>query len=169
MGAVTGGTGMPPRHASAHELRHLPPFAHLSKQELRCLERLRTNIPVSATTVLAREGHPCLEFGIVIEGTALVTRQRARNRAPRVWTDLRRDRPRSCPPEPGHDRGLHCRDTGGHERSGVPLCVHDDACAARPRRSPDRSPSRDVAGSEFVRSRGPGVLPAHEVGYTLAS
>jgi CRP-like cAMP-binding protein len=65
---------MPPRHASAHELRQLPPFAHLSKQELRRLERLRTNIPVRPGKVLAREGRPCLEFGIVIEGTALVTR-----------------------------------------------------------------------------------------------
>jgi len=65
---------MPQRHASAHELRQLPPFAHLSTQELRCLERLRTNIPVSPGTVLARQGHVCLEVGIVIEGTALVTR-----------------------------------------------------------------------------------------------
>jgi CRP-like cAMP-binding protein len=63
-----------PRHAAAHELRQLPPFAHLSKQELRCLERLRANIPVPAGKVLAREGRPCLEFGIVVEGTARVTR-----------------------------------------------------------------------------------------------
>ena len=65
---------MPQRHASAHELRELPPFAHLSKQELRCLERLRTAIPMPPGKVLARQGHRCLEFGIVIEGTALVTR-----------------------------------------------------------------------------------------------
>jgi signal-transduction protein with cAMP-binding, CBS, and nucleotidyltransferase domain len=68
------GTEMPQRHASADELPQLPPFAHLSKQELRCLERLRTNIPVPPGKVLARQGHVCLEFGIVIEGTALVTR-----------------------------------------------------------------------------------------------
>jgi CRP-like cAMP-binding protein len=65
---------MPPRHASAPELRRLAPFAHLSKQELRRLERLCSNIPVPPGKVLARQGHPCLEFGIVIEGTALVTR-----------------------------------------------------------------------------------------------
>src|SRR4051812_3111366 len=65
---------MPPNHSAAHELRQLPPFAHLSKHELRRLDRLRTNIPVPPGKVLAREGHPCLEFGIVIEGTALVTR-----------------------------------------------------------------------------------------------
>ena len=65
---------MPQRHASAHELRQLPPFAHLSEQELRCLERLRTNISVRPGKVLARQGQPLLEFGIVIEGTALVTR-----------------------------------------------------------------------------------------------
>jgi CRP-like cAMP-binding protein len=65
---------MPQRHASAHELRQLPPFAHLSQQELRCLERFRTTMPVPPGKVLARQGHPCLEFGIVVEGTALVTR-----------------------------------------------------------------------------------------------
>jgi len=64
---------MPPRHASAPELRRLALFAHLSKQELRCLERLCSTIPVPPGKVLARQGHPCLEFGIVIEGTALVT------------------------------------------------------------------------------------------------
>lgn len=52
----------------------LPPFAHLSKQELRYLEQLGTTVPVLPGKVLAREGHPCREFGIVIEGTALVTR-----------------------------------------------------------------------------------------------
>jgi CRP/FNR family transcriptional regulator, cyclic AMP receptor protein len=62
MGAVTG-----------H--RRLPPFAHLSKQELRRLEPLLTDIPVPPGKVLAREGHPCLQFGIVIDGTALVTRE----------------------------------------------------------------------------------------------
>jgi len=65
---------MPQGHASAHELGQLPPFAHLSKQELRLLERLRTNISVPPGKVLARQGHPCLEFGIVVEGTARVTR-----------------------------------------------------------------------------------------------
>jgi CRP-like cAMP-binding protein len=65
---------MPPHQAAAQELRQLPPFAHLSKHELRRLDRLRTNIPVPPGKVLAREGHLCLEFGIVIEGTALVTR-----------------------------------------------------------------------------------------------
>jgi CRP-like cAMP-binding protein len=72
MGAVTEGTGKPPRHAP--ELRHLPPFAHLSQHELRRLDRFRTNIPVPPGKVLAREGHPCRVFGIVVEGTALVTR-----------------------------------------------------------------------------------------------
>jgi CRP-like cAMP-binding protein len=65
---------MPPHHAAAQELRQFPPFAHLSKHELRRLDRLRTNIPVRPGKVLARQGHPCLEFGIVVEGTALVTR-----------------------------------------------------------------------------------------------
>jgi CRP-like cAMP-binding protein len=65
---------MPQRHASAHELRQLPPFAHLSKQEVRLLDRLRTNIPVPPGAVLARQGHLCQEFGIVVEGTARVTR-----------------------------------------------------------------------------------------------
>jgi CRP-like cAMP-binding protein len=65
---------MPQRHASAHELRQLPPFAHLSEQELHRLERLRTNVSVRPGKVLARQGHPLLEFGVVVEGTALVTR-----------------------------------------------------------------------------------------------
>ncbi len=65
---------MPPCDATAHELRELVPFAHLSKKELRLLERLRANISVPPGTVLARQGHPCLEFGIVVEGTARVTR-----------------------------------------------------------------------------------------------
>ncbi len=64
---------MPPRRAPARELRRLPPFAHLSKRQLRCLERLRTNIPVPPGKVLARQGQVCLEFGIVLEGTARVT------------------------------------------------------------------------------------------------
>jgi CRP-like cAMP-binding protein len=65
---------MPQSNASAYELRHLPPFAHLSKQELRLLERLRANISARPGTVLARQGQLCLEFGIVVEGTARVTR-----------------------------------------------------------------------------------------------
>jgi potassium-dependent mechanosensitive channel len=52
----------------------LPLFAHLSEQELRCLDRLRTNISVRPGKVLARQGQLLLEFGIVIEGTAVVTR-----------------------------------------------------------------------------------------------
>ena len=43
-------------------------------RERRRLERLRTAFPVRAGTVLAREGRPCVEFGVVVEGTALVTR-----------------------------------------------------------------------------------------------
>jgi CRP-like cAMP-binding protein len=68
-----GGTEMSQRDASARELRQLEPFAHLSKQELGFLEGLRTNISVRTGTVLARQGHPCREFGIVVEGTARVT------------------------------------------------------------------------------------------------
>jgi CRP-like cAMP-binding protein len=67
-------TAMPQRHARADELRQLPPFAHLSKQELRCLERLLTNISVRPSKVLAWQGQLCLGFGVVVEGTALVTR-----------------------------------------------------------------------------------------------
>jgi signal-transduction protein with cAMP-binding, CBS, and nucleotidyltransferase domain len=81
MGQVTatadrpgGGTDMPHGHTSVGELGQLPPFAHLSMQELCRVERLRTNISVPRGKVLARQGHPCLEFGIVVEGTALVTR-----------------------------------------------------------------------------------------------
>ena len=37
---------MPQRHASAHELRQLPPFAHLSQQELRHVERLGYHVSV---------------------------------------------------------------------------------------------------------------------------
>ena len=65
---------MPQRHTSADELRQLPPFAHLSKQELRLLERFRSKISVPLGTVLSRQGQLCLEFGIVVEGTARVTR-----------------------------------------------------------------------------------------------
>lgn len=65
---------MSPRHASAHELCQLPPFAHLSNQELHRLERLSSKITVPAGTVLARQRHLCRQFGIVIEGTAVVTR-----------------------------------------------------------------------------------------------
>ena len=42
--------------------------------ELRGLARLRTTIPVRAGTVLAREGRPGTEFGVLVEGTALVSR-----------------------------------------------------------------------------------------------
>jgi CRP-like cAMP-binding protein len=63
---------MPQRHSSAHELGHLPPFAHCSKQELRRLDRLRARIFVTPGTVLAREGRRCVEFGIVVEGSARV-------------------------------------------------------------------------------------------------
>jgi CRP-like cAMP-binding protein len=58
----------------SHELRQLPPFAHLSTQELRVLERLRAKLSVPPGTALSRQGHLCLEFGIVVEGTARVTR-----------------------------------------------------------------------------------------------
>jgi CRP-like cAMP-binding protein len=74
MTIARGGNEMPQRPASAHELRQLVPFAHLSEQELRLLERLRANISVPPGKVLARQGHPCLEFAIVVEGTARVTR-----------------------------------------------------------------------------------------------
>ncbi len=43
-------------------------------QELRLLEQLRSNISVPPGTVLARQAHPCPEFGIVVEGTARVSR-----------------------------------------------------------------------------------------------
>jgi ATP-binding cassette subfamily B protein len=49
-------------------------FAQLSKRELRVLERMRTSIPASPGTVVARQAYPCREFVIVIEGTALVSR-----------------------------------------------------------------------------------------------
>ena len=61
MGAVTG-------------LSQLRPFAHLSKPELRRLRRLRTTIAVPTGTVLAREGGPGRQFGVVVDGDALVTR-----------------------------------------------------------------------------------------------
>jgi CRP-like cAMP-binding protein len=62
------------RHPTVRELGQLPPFAHLSHPELRWVERMRTNIPAPPGKVLARQGDPCLEFVIVVEGTALVTR-----------------------------------------------------------------------------------------------
>ena len=65
---------MSPRRAPAPGLRRLPPFAHVSNPELRHLGRLRSTISVPPGTVLARQGRPCREFGIVVEGTALVTR-----------------------------------------------------------------------------------------------
>jgi len=43
-------------------------------RDLRNLERLRTTIPVRAGTVLVGEGRRSLQFGVVLEGTALVTR-----------------------------------------------------------------------------------------------
>jgi CRP-like cAMP-binding protein len=160
---------MPKRHASAHELRQLPPFAHLSNQELRCLDRLRTDIPVPPGKVIAREGHPCREFGIVIEGTALVTRD-------------------------GHEIAL--LESGqifgefGIVRA-VPNPVTIVACTAvtlavmsvREFRSAyttmpalrdhiDNQIDRRIAGWQGPRPCVPAakrVLPAHEVGYTLAS
>ena len=145
-----GGADMPQGHVSAHELGQLPPFAHLSKEELRRLERLRTSISLPPGKVLARQGHRCLEFGIVIDGHGTGDPRWARDRPPRVRTALRRDRDRSCRRQPGDDRGLHCRDTGGHECSGVPLGVHDDACVYEP-----TSMSRSIAGSR------PGWIPCH--------
>jgi CRP-like cAMP-binding protein len=65
---------MPRRHAYAHELGQLRPFVRLSRQELRLLERLRSSISVPPGKVLARQGDRCMEFGIVVEGTARVTR-----------------------------------------------------------------------------------------------
>ena len=59
--------------ASAHELAQLPPFAQLSKRELRFVRSLRSTISVPPGKILVRQGHVCLEFGIVVEGTARVT------------------------------------------------------------------------------------------------
>ena len=65
---------MPQRHGPAHELSQLPPFVHCSREELRRVERLRTRLSVRPGTVLARQGCQCLEFGVIVEGTACVTR-----------------------------------------------------------------------------------------------
>ena len=43
-------------------------------RDVRRLARLRTTIPVRAGTVLARDGRPGVEFGVLVEGTALVSR-----------------------------------------------------------------------------------------------
>ena len=144
---------MPQRHASAHELRQLPPFAHLSKQELRLLERLRTNISVPPGTVLARQGHRCLEFGIVVEGTARVTRdgrEIALLESGQHFGEIGIVR---AVPNPVTIVACTAVTLEVMSVAGVPLGVRDDACATRPHRCPDRSPDRDLAGSEAIRSR----------------
>ncbi len=163
---------MPQRYAHAHELGQLPPFTRLSKQELRLLERLRSSISVPPGRVLARQGHLCLEFGIMVEGTAPVTRD---------------------------GREIALLESGQHFGEigivrAVPNPVTIVACTAvtlevmsvREFRSAyttmpalrdhidvqiDRriatwlGPRPDVPAAERVRT----LRPAHEVGYTLAS
>ncbi len=41
---------------------------------LRSPEQFRTTIPVARGRVLARQGHPCRQFAIVVEGAVRVTR-----------------------------------------------------------------------------------------------
>jgi CRP-like cAMP-binding protein len=59
---------------SGRDLWPRPPFAQLSKRELRLLDRLWSEIPVTPGTVLAYEDRRCREFAIIVEGTARVTR-----------------------------------------------------------------------------------------------
>ncbi|HEY3669495.1 MAG TPA: cyclic nucleotide-binding domain-containing protein [Acidimicrobiia bacterium] len=47
---------------------------HRSQRERYALEQLRTSIPVPPGKVLTRQGCPCREFAIVVEGTVQVTR-----------------------------------------------------------------------------------------------
>jgi ATP-binding cassette subfamily B protein len=61
---------MSPCHPSVKELRQLAPFVRLSRQELRRLGQLGVTISFTSGTVLARQGHLCREFVILIEGRA---------------------------------------------------------------------------------------------------
>ncbi|HEX5586428.1 MAG TPA: cyclic nucleotide-binding domain-containing protein [Acidimicrobiia bacterium] len=66
---------MSPRRRSSRDLLQRRPFAQLSKQELRLLDAMWAGIPVAPGTVLAREGRRCLEFAVVVDGMACVTRE----------------------------------------------------------------------------------------------
>ena len=165
---------MPQRRAFADELGQLPPFGHLSKQELRLLERLRANISVPPGTVLARQGHPCLEFGIVVEGTARVTRDGHEIALLESGQHFGEIGIVHVVPNPVTIVACTAVALEDHECEGVPLGVRDDARAPSSHRCSDRSPDRDLA---WLGPRSPvpaarpvrTLLPAHEVGYTLAS
>jgi CRP-like cAMP-binding protein len=63
------------RDAYVNYLSQVPLFNACSKDELRRLSRRTTQIPIPEGHVLVREGDPGLEFFIVVDGQAKVTRR----------------------------------------------------------------------------------------------
>ena len=55
-------------------LRRAPLFADLSKDELASLAKVSEDLEVDAGKVLCREGEPAMEFFVIIDGEAEVTR-----------------------------------------------------------------------------------------------
>ncbi len=62
------------RHDTTHQFRELDPFAGCSTKELELVSQLRTTITVDKGTVLARQGHRCLEFVAIVHGVVEVMR-----------------------------------------------------------------------------------------------
>ena len=62
------------RDAKVELLKRVPLFADCSKSELRALAKSTDEIDLREGTVMTREGRPGREFFVLIEGTALVTK-----------------------------------------------------------------------------------------------
>ena len=63
------------RDSYIDHLARVPLFSACSKEELRALSRATTDIPVAQGQVLVREGERGLEFFVIVNGTAKITRK----------------------------------------------------------------------------------------------
>jgi CRP-like cAMP-binding protein len=63
------------RDSYIDHLARVPLFSACSKEELRALSRATTDIPVAEGQVLVREGERGLEFFVIVNGTAKITRK----------------------------------------------------------------------------------------------
>lgn len=64
-----------PQNVKVEALKRAPLFEGLSKKELNALARVTDELSVDAGTVLCREGRLGLEFFVVVEGEAEVTKR----------------------------------------------------------------------------------------------
>lgn len=64
-----------PQNVKVEALKRAPLFEGLSKKELNALARVTDELSVDAGTVLCREGSLGLEFFVVVEGEAEVTKR----------------------------------------------------------------------------------------------